>query len=179
MPRSVDYKKGSIIYFEGDRADKIYVLQNGRIELVSHEIWTNEEIRDLIGPGEFFGVKSAMGNFPREDAANVIADSKVMVFTVPEFETFCMGNTRIVMKMLKVFSNQLRQVNKHLATMLHKKEVDTDDGLYNVGEVFLKQNRYDRAYYVLKQYISEYPDGKNIVNAKKNLAILEKMGIKG
>jgi CRP-like cAMP-binding protein len=178
VPRSIDYKKGAIVYFEGDRADKVFVLQSGQVELVSRDIETQEEGRDLVGAGEFFGVKSAMGNYPREDAAMVSKDSKVMVFTVPEFEAFCMGNTRIVMKMLKVFSNQLRQINRQLASMLMQKEADPDDGLYNIGEMFLKQNKYDKALYVLQRYAQEYPNGKNIANAKTNLSILEKMGVK-
>ncbi|MDR2510339.1 MAG: cyclic nucleotide-binding domain-containing protein [Spirochaetaceae bacterium] len=178
MPRSIEYKKGAIVYFEGDRADKVYVVQSGQIELLSHDMETNSEVRDIIGAGEFFGVKSALGGYSREDAATVIKDTKVMMFTNGEFEAFCMGNTRIVMKMLKVFSNQLRRVNQQLASMLQQKEADPDNGLYNIGEVFLKQSKYDKAFYVLKRYVEEYPAGKNIENAKKNLGILEKMGIK-
>lgn len=178
MARSVDYKREAIVYFEGDRADKIYVVQSGLVKLTSRDMETNEQIIDTINPGEFFGVKSAMGKYPREDAAHISRDSRIMIFTLPEFEEFCMSNTRIVMKMLKVFSNQLREVNHKLASMLKQKEADHDDGLYNVGEVFLKQNRYERAYYVLKKYIDEFANGKNIESAKKNLAVLQKRGIK-
>ncbi|MDR2480925.1 MAG: cyclic nucleotide-binding domain-containing protein [Spirochaetaceae bacterium] len=178
MPRSIDYKKGAIVYFEGDKADKIYVLQDGQIDIASRDIETNEYSHDIIGPGEFFGVKSAIGNYAREDAANVLKDSKVMAFSVQEFEAFCMGNARIVMKMLKVFSNQLRDIHKQLSEMIQQKDTDPDDGLYNIGELFLKQSKYDKAYYVLKRYIAQYPNGKNIANAKKNFSILEKMGVK-
>ncbi|MDR0527196.1 MAG: Crp/Fnr family transcriptional regulator [Spirochaetaceae bacterium] len=178
MPRSIDYKKGAIVYFEGDRADKVYVVQSGQLDLSSHEAESNEEQHDIIGPGEFFGVKSSMGNYPREEAAYVTQESKIMAFTIPEFEAFCMNNTRIVMKMLKVFSNQLREINRKTTAILKQKAGDPDDGLYNVGEVFLKQSRYERAYYVLKKYIESFPNGKNIENAKKNIAILQKINTK-
>lgn len=177
MPRSVDYKQAAVVYFEGDKADRIFVIQAGEVEILYHDMETNEDIRERLGPGEFFGVKSALGNYPRDDAATITKDSKVMVFTVQEFEAFCMSNTRIVHKMLKVFSKQLRNVNKKLTTMLKQKEADPDDGLYNIGELFIKQKKYDRALYAIRQYINEYPAGKSIVNAKKNLTLLERMDL--
>jgi TolA-binding protein len=80
------------------------------------------------------------------------------------------------MKMLKVFSNQLRQVNDQFASVLRESEAaNSDDGLFGISEYFLKHTKYERAHYVLQEYIKEYPEGKNIVNAKKNFEILEKM----
>ena len=41
-----------------------------------------------------------------------------MVFSVPEFEQLATKNTRIITKMLKVFSNQLRRIHKQVQTLL-------------------------------------------------------------
>jgi CRP-like cAMP-binding protein len=175
MPKLVDYKAGSIVYFRNDRSDKIFVLSSGHIDLQSTSLESNQINHDAVQAGEFFGVKSAIGGYPREETAAVVKDSKVMVFTIQEFESLCMNNTRIVLKMLKVFSNQLRQINRQLQSVTSEKEINSDDGLYNVGEFYLKQSKYDKAAYVLQKYIAEYPQGNNIGNAKKNMAILEKM----
>jgi CRP-like cAMP-binding protein len=175
MPKIVDYKAGSIVYFQGDRPDKIYVLQDGQVDLQSMSLENDQAVHDQVSAGEFFGVKSALGSYPREETATLIKDSKIMVFTIQEFEALCMSNTRITMKMLKVFSKQLRQINKQLQAITIQKEINTDDGLYGVGEFFLKQGKYDKSYHILDKYIDEYPEGKNIVNAKKNMTILERM----
>jgi CRP-like cAMP-binding protein len=106
MPKSHQYFTGSLAYARGDEANRIYVLRGGKISLVSIDIETGEEIRDPVAPGEFFGVKSALGHFPREENAVAVADSTAMVFTVPEFEAFAIANPSIVLKMLKIFSNQ-------------------------------------------------------------------------
>jgi CRP-like cAMP-binding protein len=175
MPKLVDYKAGSIVYFRGDRSDKIFVLSDGYIDLQSSGLESGDFIHDAVQAGEFFGVKSAIGAYPREETAAVIKDSKIMVFTIQEFESLCMNNTRILLKMLKVFSNQLRQISKQLQNITSQREINADDGLYNVGEFYLKQGKYDKALYVIQKYIAEYPEGGNVVNAKKNLAILQKM----
>jgi CRP-like cAMP-binding protein len=175
MPKIVDYKAGSIVYFQGDRSDKIYIVQNGHVYLKSMNLEGGQSAYDPVSSGEFFGVKSALGSYPREETATSHEDSKIMVFTIQEFEALCMSNTRITMQMLKVFSTQLRTINKQLQAVTIQKEVNTDDGLYGVGEFYLKQSKYDKSYYVLSKYISAFPEGKNIVNAKKNMSILERM----
>jgi cAMP-binding proteins - catabolite gene activator and regulatory subunit of cAMP-dependent protein kinases len=112
MPKPAQYRSGSLIYFKGDPAEKIYILQSGKVSLVYQDIETGADVRDSVQPGEFFGVKSALGRYAREENAVALSDTSVMIFTVPEFEAVAMANTRIIMKMLKVFSNQMRRVHK-------------------------------------------------------------------
>ncbi|MDR0550483.1 MAG: Crp/Fnr family transcriptional regulator [Spirochaetaceae bacterium] len=166
MPKSNPYKQGSIVYFQGDRADKIFVLQNGIVDLCVKDIETGKETNDLVQRGEFFGVKSALGGYPREERATAVADSLVMSFTVPEFEAFARNNTRIAFQMLKVFSRQLRDVNKRLSTLTQETDGDPDDGLYSVAEYYYKQKKIKQAEYVLRKYIESYPQGNNIADAK-------------
>ena len=78
------YKAGSIIYFSGDAAESVFILQNGLVSLSYISPETQMEVRETIKNGEFFGVKSALGRFPREETAQVIRDAQTMVLTVPE-----------------------------------------------------------------------------------------------
>ena len=116
MPKATQYKSSSVIYFQGDVGDKIFILKAGKVLSKTNDIETKEEINELVAPGEFFGVKSALGRYPRDETALVLSDSEVLVFTVPEFEQLVLSNTRIIMKMLKVFSNQLRTILPEVIT---------------------------------------------------------------
>ncbi len=117
-PKSMQYKANSIIFFKGDVSDRVFLLNSGKVTLNSIDIETGEEVHDLIKTGEFFGVKSALGRYPREETAQVLGDASVMAFTVPEFEQLAMKNTRIIMKMLKVFSKQLRHVHSQVQNLI-------------------------------------------------------------
>jgi TolA-binding protein len=173
MPKPLQYRSGSLIYFQGDPADKIYILQTGKVSLVYQDIETGEDIRDPVQPGEFFGVKSALGRYTREENAVALSDTTVMVFTVPEFEAVAMANSRIIMKMLKVFSNQMRRVHKQVSKVMAKEEQSPADGLYNVGEFYLKNKRFSLAKHVFSRYLTFYPSGKNAIQASKNLELAE------
>jgi TolA-binding protein len=173
MPKPLQYRSGSLIYFQGDPADKIYILQTGKVSLVYQDIETGIDVKDAVQPGEFFGVKSALGRYPREENAVTLSDTTVMIFTVPEFEAVAMANTRIIMKMLKVFSNQMRRVHKQVSKVMAKEEQPPDDGLYNVGEFYMKNKRFSHAKHVFSRYLTFYPSGKKAVQASKNLEIVE------
>jgi TolA-binding protein len=160
VPKAVQYRANSIIYFKGDQSERIFLLNAGKISLSYVDIETGQEMRDLIKTGEFFGVKSALGHYIREETAIVLQDSTVMVFSVPEFEQLATKNTRIITKMLKVFSNQLRRIHKQVQTLLVSDEqVNPETGLYKIGEYYMKNKRYAQALHAYKRYLVYYPSG--------------------
>ncbi|GAB4364127.1 MAG: cyclic nucleotide-binding domain-containing protein [Spirochaetales bacterium] len=173
-PKAMTFKANSVIYFKGDISDKIYILKSGRISLNSEDIETGQEVRDLIQTGEFFGVKSALGKYPREESAVVLSDAEVIQFTVPEFEQFVAQNTRVIMKMLKVFSNQLRRIHARVSSLLVTEEkTDPESGLYGIGQYYLNRKMYAQALYVFRRYLTYYPSGRFAREAANNIALAE------
>jgi CRP-like cAMP-binding protein len=170
MPKPLQYRAGSLIYFQGDPADKVFILQKGKVNLVYQDIETGQDVHDLVQPGEFFGVKSSLGRYPREENAVALQDALIMAFSVSEFEALAMANTRIIMKMLKVFSNQLRRIHKQVSSLMDKEEQQNPEaGLFSVGEYYLKNKRFAQARYVFSRYLTYYPSGRNAGTAAKNL----------
>jgi TolA-binding protein/CRP-like cAMP-binding protein len=157
----MQYNANSIIFFKGDVSDRVFLLNSGKVTLNYTDIETGQEIHDLIKTGEFFGVKSALGRYPREETAQVLTESAVIAFTVPQFEQLAMQNTRIIMKMLKVFSNQLRRVHKQVQNLIYTEEqIKPESGLYGIGDYYLKNKRYSQALYAFKRYLTYYPSGR-------------------
>ncbi|MCL1836783.1 MAG: Crp/Fnr family transcriptional regulator [Treponema sp.] len=173
MPKPFQFTTGSLIYAQGEDADRIFILQTGKASLVYRDMETGDDVRDQVLPGEFFGVKSALGRFPREENAIALTDSTALAFTVSEFETMAMSNTRIVLKMLKVFSTQMRRIHTQVSRLVESAEVRPEDGLYAIGERYLKLKRYSHAKYVFSRYLAHYPEGRNVDQATKNLEVVE------
>ncbi|MCK4540827.1 MAG: cyclic nucleotide-binding domain-containing protein [Spirochaetales bacterium] len=175
MQKAVAYKSNSIVFFKGDMNDKVYILKSGTVNLRFNDIETGQEIHDVIKTGEFFGVKSALGHYPREETAVVMNDATMLVFTVPEFEQVILKNTRIIMKMLKVFSNQLRRIHKQVQNLLSKGEQGggPEAGLFRIGEYYMHARRYRQALYAFSRYLTYYPSGKYASEATKNIEMLE------
>ena len=174
MPKPLQYRSGSVIYFQSDAPELIYIVKTGSVSLAYQDVETGEDLRDVVQPGEFFGVKSALGRYPREENAMAMQDSNLVGFSVTEFEQLAMANIRIIMKMLKVFSNQMRRIHKQLSSLLDKEEAaNTETGLFNVGEYYLKNKRFSQAKYVFGRYLTYYPSGRNAAQAAKYLETAE------
>jgi CRP-like cAMP-binding protein len=173
MPKPLQYKAGSLIYYQGEAAEKVMILHSGKVSLVTKNIESGDNIRDQVQAGEFFGVKSALGRFPREENAIAITNSTIMAFTIPEFEALAISNTRIIMKMLKVFSNQMRRVHAQVSSLLETGNVKPDKGLFSLGVKYLKNRQYSNAKYVFSSYLVHYPTGSDAEQAVKNLKLAE------
>jgi len=168
-----NYKAGSVIYFQGDVGDNIYILKSGVVSLVYPSIETGEEVRETIRNGEFFGVKSALAKRPREETAVVLKDAYALVLTNEEFEYLLTKNVKIITNFLRVFSNQLRKVGKLVHSFLDHEEVgDNQAELFKIGEYYLKKHNFKQAQYVYNTYLKHYPRGNFVPQAKERLAAI-------
>ena len=61
MPKPLQYKSGSLIYFQGDPADKVFILQSGKVNLVYQDIENGQDVHDLVQPGEWVLLPRARG----------------------------------------------------------------------------------------------------------------------
>lgn len=173
-PRAKKFKTGSIIYFEGDKSDDVYLLKEGKVNLIYNDLTMREEVVDPISKGEFFGVKSGLIHFPREETAKVVTDSIVFEFSAQEFESLISKNTSIILKMLKVFSNQLRKVGKQIRNLVGSNVAgDPSDDFFLIGEYYLKNKKYKQSITVYQRYLHYYPNGRYAALAKNRLKLAE------
>ncbi|MCS6984104.1 MAG: tetratricopeptide repeat protein [Leptospiraceae bacterium] len=172
MPALRNYSAGSIIYFAGDLGDEIYVLQKGRIVLLSTSLDQKEDIKEDVRRGEFFGVKSALGHYPREETAQVLTDSQVLVFKLPDFEQFALRNPRVILQMLRVFSSQLRKVHKKVRELLGEQGLrENQVELLNVAETYYRLTKMDYAIYAFEAFLRHYGQHALAPRARKLLQL--------
>lgn len=180
MPKVIQYTKGSIAYFEGDQDDRIFILQKGLIILTSIDQETGHTSTEQVKPGEFFGVKSVLGHFPREETASILAESTVVCLSIQEFEKLFSENKQLIMKMLRVFSNQLRQIHKKTESILNNKPEAQDTGMYNVAKCFYEEEEYKSCFDVCEKLLKCFPRTSHLTEVaqlyKQSKLFFEKIG---
>ena len=160
MPISRTYSGGSIVYFQKDLGDEIYVLQKGRVIMTTTALDTGEDVKSDVLKGEFFGVKSSLGRYPREETAQALGTTILLVFTQSEFETLVLKNTRLIMKMLRVFSKQLRDIHRQLREVMKTGAArEPSFELMGVAESFFRLGNIDHAIHAFTKYNEYYPGG--------------------
>jgi tetratricopeptide (TPR) repeat protein len=167
------YKSGSIVYMEGDKSENIYILKSGRVILTTKKVedktWV--EVKENVKPGEFFGVKSALGRYPRDETAQTVGDTMVLVLSLADFERMILQNLNVVKKMLRVFSNQLRRIGRTVREVLGEGDsINPEVELFKLGEYYFKVEKADQALHAFKKYLEFYPDSKyaSVANERLN-----------
>ena len=83
--RYVHYRAGDRIFETGNRADGLYTVISGAVELSYQDEATGEEVVTRIGPGGHFGERLILGQQRRSGTVRALEDSKVLVLDREEF----------------------------------------------------------------------------------------------
>jgi CRP-like cAMP-binding protein len=188
MSKQMHFQSGMTIYLEEAISDCVFVVQSGSVSLSYADLETEEIRQEILKPGEFFGVKSALGKYPREETASVLQDSVVIAFTVPEFEAMVLKNPRIIMRMLSVYSSQLRKLSRLLSSFkiqshirrygkdanrrTEARDSRPEKAFFNMGKYYLSKRDTEKALYIFKKYVQDYPAGEYLKEAEGYLATL-------
>lgn len=161
MPKVMQFTKGSIIFFSGDRDERIFILQSGCVILSSIKLSTGGTVAEQVHVGEFFGVKSSLAHMPRYETAQVLTDTQVVALTVQEFEHIFSSKQEVTWKMLRVFSKSLRELHKQTEIVIQKDdvhEINPDEGMFKVARGFYDADDFHSCADVLKKILIFYPD---------------------
>ena len=177
MPKIVNYSKGSIIFFEGDKDERVFILQSGNVALTTKDLVSGATLNERLSVGEFFGVKSALARKPRMETANVLEDSQVVQLTVHEFEQIVAPKQDVILKMLRVFSRDLRNIHHKTENMLKTgtSMVPPAEGLLTVAKAFYEEQKYHSSADTCKHLIEQYPSAPAAKTAQKLKAQAELM----
>lgn len=172
--RTRTYKSQAIVYFEGDKSENIFILKKGKVILTYFKPESGEEIKEEVKVGEFFGVKSALGKYPREETAQTIGETVILILSLDNFEKLVLKNVDVVKKMLRVFSNQLRRIGRAVREVMGETNaVDPAHELFKIADHYGRNKRFEPALYAFKKYMEYYPDGKNASQAMSAIRSIE------
>jgi TolA-binding protein len=67
----------------------------------------------------------------------------------------------------------MRKIHTQISLITGTAEIKPDEGLFDIGERYLRNKRFARAKYIFSRYLELYPRGKDAEKAAKNLHIAE------
>ena len=111
------FRKGEIIFSEGDEGDGFYLVIDGRIKVFKLSADGKEHILHVFAAGQPFGEVPVFAGeqFPANAAA--IADTRAMFFPRSAFLTLIGKNPLLAMKMLSDLSHKLRQFSSQIENL--------------------------------------------------------------
>jgi len=111
------YKKGEIIFFEGDLGESLYLVNSGKVKLIKMVESGEEQIINIVKTGDIFAevVLFDDGNYPA--TAITMEDTEVGIINGRDIEKLMYRIPEIALKILKVMSKRLRRAQQRIRNL--------------------------------------------------------------
>ncbi len=115
------YKKKDYIYFEEDHANKVYLIDKGKVKLGYHTEEGEEVIKAILSRGELFGEKAILGEEKRNEFAQSI-DNATSICPVPvnTMHELMRDNQTFSLKIYKFIGLRFKKLERRLQLLLFK-----------------------------------------------------------
>lgn len=116
--REKSYPKNSVILFEDDPGDALFVVLSGQVKVVLIGEEGREVILSILGDGDFFGEMALIDDQPRSAHVIAIQDSKLLVLRRDDFHRCLESSPRIALGLLRAMSRRLRQADEKIGGLV-------------------------------------------------------------
>ncbi len=118
------YKKNEIIFLEGDQADKLYVINHGKVKVFRYTKEGKEQILYIVSTGDFLGDLSLLKKGEFRFNAEALEDVKICELTKDDFDNVVKENPEISLKILEVLYERIKKLET-LVQSLSTKDIET------------------------------------------------------
>ncbi|NQY07424.1 MAG: Crp/Fnr family transcriptional regulator [Flavobacteriaceae bacterium] len=115
------YRKSDYIYFEEDSANKIYLIDKGKVKIGYYLDDGQEVIKAILTKGEIFGEKAILGEERRSEFAQSL-DNNTSICPVPvaKLHDMMRDNKKFSLKIYKLLGFRMKKLERRLEILLFK-----------------------------------------------------------
>jgi CRP/FNR family transcriptional regulator len=108
------YQPDEFVFWEGDVADRFFVLAEGSIKVIKHSSQGKEFIIAFFGPVEMFGEVAVFEDRPYPASAQVVAPARVLSIRRADFLAFLADRPQVALRVINVLGGRLRDAQSRL-----------------------------------------------------------------
>jgi CRP/FNR family transcriptional regulator len=110
--------RGSVLFREGERGDRLYVVLDGKIKLGITSTDGRENLLAILGPAEMFGELSLFDPGPRTATATALTDTTLAGLGHADLEPWLTGRPEVASALLQALARRLRRTNEAMADLV-------------------------------------------------------------
>ncbi|MDY0097897.1 MAG: Crp/Fnr family transcriptional regulator [Bacteroidales bacterium] len=114
------YKRGEILYQEGNRISGFYCISRGIIKVYKTGFDGKEQIIRFAKPGDIIAYRSVLSNEPACTSAKVIEDCHVCFIPSEILISFIKSNPTFALELLKLTCHELGEANSFITDIAQK-----------------------------------------------------------
>ena len=109
--RTLEFGAGRFIFHEGDLGTEMYIVHEGRVEIVQEDPIGESKLA-VLERGDFFGEMSVLEDLPRTASARALTDVKLIMIDGATFDSMLRANPEIAVRIMRKLSRRLRRADE-------------------------------------------------------------------
>jgi CRP-like cAMP-binding protein len=135
------YKKSDYIYFEEDAANKVYLIEKGKVKIGYYNEDGTEVVKAILRKGELFGEKAILGEEKRDEFAQSLDNNtSICPVGVSTMHELMRDNKTFSLRIYKFIGFKFKKLERRLQLLLFK---DSKTRLMEFLEELCKDYGYD------------------------------------
>jgi len=115
------YKKKEYIYFEEDSANKVYLIEKGKVKIGYYTHEGNEVVKAVLIKGELFGEKAILGEEKRNEFAKSLDnETSICPVDVQTMHDLMRNNKPFSFKIYKLIGFRIKRLERQLDVLMFK-----------------------------------------------------------
>lgn len=116
-----NYRKKDYIYFETDAANKVYLIEKGKVKIGYYSEAGDEIVKSILTRGDLFGEKALLGERSRDEFAQSM-DHKTSIcpINVDTMHSLMRDNETFSFKIYKFIGYKFKKLERRLQLLLFK-----------------------------------------------------------
>lgn len=114
------YKKGDVLYHEGNRISGFYCISSGIIKVFKTGFDGKEQIIRFAKPGDIIAYRSILSNEPACTTAKVIEDCRVCFILSDILISFIKTNPLFALELVRLICHELGEANSYITDIAQK-----------------------------------------------------------
>ncbi len=112
--RTRRYRRGEVIFHQGDPGDALHIILSGRVRISSPSENGVEAILTTLRPGEFFGSLALLDGAPRSASASAVEPTETVILPRDRFRQLLNDSPEIRDHVFAELARELRRLTFHV-----------------------------------------------------------------
>jgi len=132
----LNYRKEDYIYFEQDSANKVYLIEKGKVKIGNYTENGNEIVKAILSKGELFGENAILGIDKRGEFAKSLDNTtSICPVSVDTMHDLMRVNKPFSFRIYKLIGFRIKRLERRLELILFKNaETRVDEFLKELAE---------------------------------------------
>jgi len=116
--RRRSYRRGEVIFHQGDPGDSLHFLTEGRVKVVLDAETGEEAVIAILGPGECFGELALIDGEPRSATVETLEPVQTLSLSRADFMAVIRENPVVAERMLITLAGMVRRTDESMADLV-------------------------------------------------------------